>query len=363
MTTNTIHVALASDNNYFEGLLTTMWSIARNCSRPSSLVFHVLDGGIPDDSFAYLKERIIHFGSTVDRITIDQQRNFGSFRTYHGNGRMTYARLLLPDLLPNVDQIVYTDVDIVWIADIAELWDTLDHNAIIHCTPSNHTIKAELDWFAAHNLKFEYGKRFCAGMIVMNLAKFRKESLHTKMLDTISACNGNVPCVDETVLNAFTFWRNDRAYLDPRWQYMSYGKTMPLDANGFVLHFGTDAPWKTIHAYHHLLTNQHFIWHGLHAEAREITTWQSLRLCNGILDIIACRVLFLAASKTRLGYVLLKFLLWLRNKSQALSYMDLYLRKFEIPQNFRWEFMPQSAKPYFTRTAGAANSRDSEENT
>lgn len=339
MSSNVIHVALASDNNYFEGLLTTMWSIARNCSRPSSLVFHVLDGGIPDDSFAYLKDRITHFGSTVDRITIDQQRNFGSFRTYHGTGRMTYARLLLPDLLPTVDQIVYTDVDIVWIVDIAELWDSLDPNAIIHCTPSNHTIKAELEWYTAHNFQFEFGKRFCAGMIVMNLAKFRKESLHVKMLETIAASNGNVPCVDETVLNALTFWRDDRAYLDGRWQHMSYGRTTPLEANGFTLHFGTDAPWQSIHKYHHLLTDQHIIWHRFHADARQISVWRSMRMPNGVLDIILCRTLFLAARYCGLVRGLLRLVLTITGKRGNISALNAYMLPFDIG-NVNKRFLP-----------------------
>lgn len=48
MTGNNIQVALSSDDNYFVGLLTTAWSIARNCSRPHNLIFHIIDGGISD---------------------------------------------------------------------------------------------------------------------------------------------------------------------------------------------------------------------------------------------------------------------------------------------------------------------------
>lgn len=339
MTNDLIHVTLASDSNYFEGLLTTTWSIARNCSRPANLVFHILDDGIPDDSFAFLKERIAHFGSSIDRIIVDQQSNFESFRPYHGTGRMTYARLLLPDLLPNVNQIIYTDVDIIWIADIAELWESLNPSAIIHCTPSNHTIKAELDWFSSYNLKFEYGKRFCAGMIVMNLAKFRKESLHIKMLDAIAASDGNVPCCDETVLNAFTFWRADRMYLDPRWQHMSFGRTTPLEANGFTLHFGTDAPWQSIHKYHHLLTDQHIIWHRFHAEARQISVWQSMRMPNGVLDIIFCRALFLAARYCGPVRGLLRLALTLTGKRANISALNLYMLPFDT-RNVNRKLLP-----------------------
>lgn len=326
----TIHVALASDENYFEGLLTTAWTIVRNCSRPQSIIFHILDGGISKSSFDYLQHRICRWGAQINSHYIDQDDNFGSFKAYHGSGRMTYARLLLPDLLPHISHIIYTDVDIIWVADIAELWDSLDPTAVIHYVPSQHTIKAELDWFANHNLSFEYGNRFCAGMIAINLTKFRQEKLHIKMLDAIVSSNGDVPCVDETVLNAFTFWRKDRQFLDGRWQHMSFGRKEPLEPKGFTLHFGTDAPWQSIHKYHHLLTDQHLIWHRFHAEARQISTWKSLRMPNGPFDIIACRTIFLLARYLPPVRAALRLALILRGKKQNLASLDLYMQPFDI---------------------------------
>jgi len=343
MASDKIHVALASDDNYFEGLLTTAWSIARNCSRQNQIVFHILDGGIADGHWNLFAERLGTFNCSIDRISINQSSTFAGFKSYHGPGRMTYARQLLPNLLPNVDQIIYSDVDILWVVDIAELWDKLNPNAIIHCTPSNHTIPAELKWYEATGHRFEFGKRFCAGMIVMNLKKFRAESLHEKMLAAISASNGQVPCCDETVLNAYTFFRNDRQFLDFRWQHMSYGQPKPLEANGFVLHFGTDAPWQSVHKYHHLLTDQHLIWHGFHAEARMISPWKSMRMCNGILDILICRSLYLLGSRhPRFGQLPVKLLLWIRGKPTKNEYMETYLRPFKLEKGFKVKLLPKS---------------------
>ena len=330
MPTNAIHIALASDNNYFENILTTIWSIARNCSRPSDLVFHVLDGGISDESFEFLRERVSRFGSTVDRIAIDQQSNFGSFRSYHGTGRMTYARLLLPDLLPNVDKIVYSDVDVVWVADIAELWDSLDPNAIVHCTPSKNAPPAEAEWCARYGYTVEPGFRFCAGMVVLNLDKFRAAGLHRKMLDALEACGGKAPCNDETVLNALLFGRKDRRFLPGRWQHMSAGQTKPLESNGCVIHYLVDTPWLSIHKYHHLLTDAHILWHRFHAEARQISVWQSMRMPNGVIDIILCRMLYLAAKHFRPVRTLLRTALRLKGNGGNISALNLYMLPFDI---------------------------------
>lgn len=330
-----IHVALAADQNYFEGLLTAAWSIARNCSRPQTLIFHILDGGIDDASFSYLQSRLQTFNCAIERLQVNQQNHFSSFQDYRGSGKMTYARLLLPDLLPNLHQVIYADVDTLWLIDIARLWDSLSPDAVIHCLPSQHTTPAELAWFEKHNLKFEFGKRFCAGVIVMNLDKFRNEALHLKMLQAIADSNGKVPCVDETVLNAYTFWRDDRKFIEPCWQRMSFGRLEPLDRDGFVIHYAVDTPWLSIHKYHHLLTDQHLIWHRFHAEARQSTPWKSLRMSNSVFDIIACRILFLMARYLPPARALLRLALIMRGKKQNLPALNIYMLPFDMRRTDR----------------------------
>ena len=75
----TIHVALASDENYFEGLLTTAWTIVRNCSRPQSIIFHILDGGISKSSFDYIVSAVGVHRSTdtilTKMITLDPSKH------------------------------------------------------------------------------------------------------------------------------------------------------------------------------------------------------------------------------------------------------------------------------------------------
>jgi len=325
-----IHLALASDNNYFEGLLTTTWSVARNCSRANELAFHVLDGGISEQHWTFLTDRLSPFGCRVNRIAINDAQTFATFQTYHGNSRMTYARLLLPDLLPDVHQIIYSDVDILWAVDIAELWDSLNPNAILHCTPSKHSPQAEIEWCARFGFDFEHSTRFCAGMVVFNLDKFRAEGLHRKMLAALDACGGKAPCNDETVLNALVFGRKDRGFLSSRWQHMSGGQKQPLEATGCVIHYLMDTPWQSIHKYHHLMTDAHMLWHRFHAEARQISVWRSMRMANSIADVIFSRALAWSAHRIALVRHFLRGILILTGKKDALPSLNDYMMPFDI---------------------------------
>jgi len=302
---NHIHIALASDDNYFEGLLTTAWSIAKKCSCPGRLIIHVLDGGITPSHWAALEQYISAIGAQVKRIPIDQRDRIGNYKAYHGTGRMTYARLLLPDLLPDVTQIIYSDVDVLWLADIAELWDTLDPTSVMHVRrperPSASRLDPkEIEWMQTEGFDTSSLRRFCAGILVFNLDKFRVEKLHEQMLKMLDKHNGHVPHDDETVLNAYMIGRTDVTNLEPRWHKTSGGLVGTPDPRGLVLHFAADTPWKPL-VVHHMLTDAIILWHRWHADIRSISTWASLRVCNSISSLLLGRMLYLLVSRSRLA--------------------------------------------------------------
>lgn len=331
MQDKTIHVALASDTNYFEGLLTTVWSIVRNCSRPANLHFHILDGGLPDVKWRQLDERITPYGARLSRLSANQESAFAGFAAYHGSGKMTYARLLLPDLLPEVNQIIYTDVDILWLTDIAELWDSLDSDAVVHIVPSlGASPSSEQEWYQHHGYDFKNDLPFCAGMMVMNLAKFRAEKIHQKILKTIIDNGGKLPAADQTAINAHMFGRPDKIHLPRRWHRGSGGYP-DLEREGCVIHFCADTPWKSVGHTHHMITDQHMLWHRYHREASGCTLWQSLRLGNSPFAIIFGRLLYKIAIRSRLVKGLLHLVMILRGLRDNIPCLDYYLAKFELP--------------------------------
>lgn len=329
--TQPIHIALASDENYFEGLLTTVWSIVRNCSRPEDLHFHILDGGIPDVKWLQLVERITPYGAHPSRLSTNQESAFAGFAAYHGSGKMTYARLLLPDLLPDVDQIIYTDVDVLWLADIAELWDSLDPSAVVHIVPlPGKAAPHEQRWYDDHGFVTKDDPPFCAGVMVLSLSKFRDEKLHLNMLATIRNSNEPLPAVDQTAINAHLFGRRDKVHLSRRWQRGSGGYT-DLEPEGFVLHYLVDAPWKSVSHTHHMITDQHMLWHRYHQEASGCTIWQSLRIGNSATAIIFGRILYKAATNSRIVRALLHLAMTIKGLRANIPCLDYYLRKFNLP--------------------------------
>lgn len=320
-----IHVALASDDNYFEGLLVTAVSIAQHCSRPKALTIHLLDGGVSPSHYAFLQEKISLYGSELSSVRVDQKA-MESFNIYHGS-RMTYARFLLPDLLPDVGTVIYSDVDILWHADVAQLWQCLDPDAVLHYVPhhpdSFSSVGRETEqWFRKNGFALDKSRYFCAGMIVMNLEKFRAESLGRKMIEVAETRH---PQNDEPVLNAFMATRDDVRPLDYKWQIGTGITAIIPDDLQFVLHYAADTPWKSFHANHHMLTDAILLWHKFHAQLRGITTWQSLRGCNSPIDIVAGRTLFLLAVHLKIVRLLIKAYMILCGKKDGLPVINAFM--------------------------------------
>jgi lipopolysaccharide biosynthesis glycosyltransferase len=174
-----------------------------------------------------------------------------------------YNRLLLPDLLPEAQQIVYLDVDLVVRRDISELLDfdlgdapvaavrdafmpTL-RSAIPGCGPD--------PWNGVGDLPY-----FNSGVMVINADVWRKELIGPRAIEIIRTTKPTLKWLDQDALNILTGGR--WVELDRRWNVFSITDQLRnsaphrgaigwsareqgrLERESFVLHFvGPRKPW------------------------------------------------------------------------------------------------------------------------
>ena len=193
-----IHIVLASDANYLPGLEVTHASIVRSCRTPERIVWHVFR----EDDLAKL--------------------DVSAFAAWNCGSKMTYLRLFLPDLLPDVDRALYTDVDTVWNRDVCGLWD----DVVSRDSPAIWWVK-DFRSIATHG---NYG---CAGVCVMNLAKLRDFRLPQKAIDYVRA-HGTPPFVDQDILNILL--KDDCAILPSVWNAMGDSSNLPKADEPCVYH-------------------------------------------------------------------------------------------------------------------------------
>ena len=305
-----VEIALAANDEYFDGLLVTACSIARFANAERQLVLTILDGGIETKKFTFLKNRVLAFHSrtTLEVIRINEA-DLSAFPLFHGN-RMAYARLLLPHLKPKTKHVIYCDVDFLWMADISELWDLQDDSVPYQSTKDmvQSTIDFEREWFYRNSIPFNADYYFCTGLSFFNLNAFREKDLTASISDFLRK-HQDVLLADQTAMNALI--GKESGLLPQRWQIIPRYVPDSIYDTPIVLHYAGEPPWSISNT-SKMLTDTQLLWFCFDATIRGCTTWQSLRRYYSAMQIIVSRLTFkiiMSTTITRhLFYWLLKSL-------------------------------------------------------
>ena len=202
-----IHVVLAADANYAPGLKVTRDSMVRSCSDARRVVFHVFDETALRD--------------------LSGLEVFDKYNT----SKMPYLRLFLPELLPEVEWVVYSDVDTIWNRDVCELEALFDPDVGIQWVRDfRGTMEEERRWGASVRAKglgfagFDESRYACSGVCIMNLAKMRRENMTRRAVEMVAACE-KPPHADQDVLNEL--YNQDSAFLPGVWNCMGHFRDLP----------------------------------------------------------------------------------------------------------------------------------------
>ena len=110
-----------SDARFFPGLLVTFYSLLRHLSPAWSADFKLLTDGL-DGLCRLTLERVLQAAGRDHTLEIIEPdfTEFASYPAQNETSRMTYARLLIPELAAS-DRVLYVDSDIVVMKDVSRL--------------------------------------------------------------------------------------------------------------------------------------------------------------------------------------------------------------------------------------------------
>lgn len=248
---NNIDIALACDERYFPGLLATISSILVSSDRMHSYRFHVLDGGLKTESINFLKNSLSKFrnDNELNLLKVDTSL-FNGFPDFFFDSPMNYARLLLPNLLKDLERVIYVDVDILYLKDIKQLWNTdLENNST--AAGLELSIKNLGNEFFDCD-KFNLSKEtpyFNNGLMVMDLNEWRSKNISEKIMDIISRHPDQCKFHEQSAMNINL--SRDFKLLDKSWNIQSHREAFDpindfeeLQALDINYHFVTSSkPW------------------------------------------------------------------------------------------------------------------------
>lgn len=247
-----VHVALGLDGNLKDELKIVIQAMIDNCSRPLHLWIMCRDHRQKDfEGFAALFPEVTATWLPCDDI--DYGPVLGMLRHITVS---TMDRLLLPELLPELDRIVYHDIDALPLGDIAELydWDLQGQPIAARSAVAAHVVsgfsnimrsakRLREDPTASHNLirsmhaRHAYDFRsFNAGILVLDLKRMREDEFCLNFLPFVERYGMN----DQEILNCYA--GPNRAVLPPAWNSLP---TQEVVIEPKIIHWaGPLKPWK-----------------------------------------------------------------------------------------------------------------------
>jgi lipopolysaccharide biosynthesis glycosyltransferase len=249
MKKNTISIVVASDNHYAILIGALLKSIELNHVSEEHIDFYIIDDGISKANKLKIEKTI-----TTDKITV----KWFSKKTIIPEGMSipvdksafpltTYLRLFAPyALAADVERMIYLDVDTIVMKDISLLWHTDLKGAIIGAV-QDLGLTIDCAWGGIPNYE-ELGldpksKYFNAGIMVIDVAKWRKENITTQVITALQVHAKHVVLVDQYGLNVV--FANKWQELDSRWNWFATN----YNEDPYIIHYLDIKPiFKSYHS-------------------------------------------------------------------------------------------------------------------
>ncbi len=189
------HIAVACDNSFVNHTIVTLHSLKKFNSNRTFFV-HILDSGISGKFRLKFKLFLFRFGFKFQFYKIDYSQIKNAPVSHHVN-LASYNRLFLSNILnEKIERVLYLDSDIIVLGQIDTLLDCdikdFFVGAAAEIITNSDRNRLELNSFNQY---------FNAGVLVVNLKKWREENIFSKFVDFISENSIKIKYWDQDVLN------------------------------------------------------------------------------------------------------------------------------------------------------------------
>ncbi len=244
-----IQVFFCADEAFAPHLATAVASIVSNMRHGDRVRFHVLSNGFPHTVERDLSTVAETASSSIRFLrstkALEQFAEAVSLNSpYQKLPKLTYYRLMMGSLFPDLHRILYLDCDTIVLESLAPLWNK---------PLGGMTLGAVEDQGRGTQLENEkailgVGRYLNSGLLLVDLDTWRARDTEGR-LRRFGETRRDIPRLwhDQTMLNAVL--KNETLFLEPRWNWMVHCHLEgifpdSLEENPAVVHFtGGSKPW------------------------------------------------------------------------------------------------------------------------
>ena len=193
----TIPIVLTFDDNMSLPAAVCMYSILSSAQEETFFDFYVLYAGKEPDIVGLDKIKRCFPNMDVKYRSVGDV--FDNAYQIRGITTAAYYRLLAADLIPEYDQVIYADVDMVFRLDLSSLYKLDLHDNYLGAVYAMGLNTEQRPRQYVASIGLEPGNYFLSGFLLMNLSKIREDNLTSKFVEL--AKNNNYKYQDQDIMN------------------------------------------------------------------------------------------------------------------------------------------------------------------
>lgn len=239
------NICYSLDFKYLEQLCASIASVLANSQNDENINLFILNNGLSEeDKFKIeLLKNVKNFNIKYIEMKNEDFSNCpllsetnADYSDYHVT-LPTYYRFLLPDILPDINRVLYLDCDVIVKSSLRDLFEENieDYAAAM-------VLDAESEKEAK---RLGVTKYFNAGVMFINLDYWRKNDIKAKLFDYIQNNKDKILWQDQDIINAVL--PQNIKEISNKWNYQYFQYETPDNQNGAnasILHLaGRFKPW------------------------------------------------------------------------------------------------------------------------
>ena len=221
---NNVAIAVAANDYFIPYCATFLKSMAEHSNSDKNYDILILSQDVSDINVKK-KKKMLSAWKNISLRVLDPSVLIDQY-TFHIEGHFskeTYYRLVLPELLPNYDKVLYLDSDMIAMDDVAKIYDEdIDGYLLAACHDADtaglyNGYRKDKKEYTDKILKLkEPYQYFQAGVLLLNLKEFRKRYTTKQVLDF--AVSEKWQLLDQDILNKLC--EGAVKYIDMSWNVM-----------------------------------------------------------------------------------------------------------------------------------------------
>lgn len=252
-----LHIACQARRDYVPHSAAMLHSVLTNGGMPAVHIHYLHGADLSEDDLASLRRLVTGAGGEITFCLITEDRVSGlavseQFPSSH------WYRLFLPELLPELDRVLYLDCDLIVVDSLEPLWNTdlSEHYlaAVTNVFQDDHFYRIPMLGLDSPDVYFN------SGVMLLNLEAMRRDDATASVLAWAQQHAEKLDWPEQDALNVVLGHR--RLYLHPRWNMMNsirrfgwsmhaFGASAVQEAknNPAIRHFegpGLNKPWNVL---------------------------------------------------------------------------------------------------------------------